>query len=382
MIAGVLGVLAVLGLALSVVAVWAPRVVFDRDEVSRLAADAFAEPDVQAGLAMYVTDQVFSAVGVEDVIEQVAPGSITRFAPLLATGAQTAVQNALTRVIASDEGQQLLTVVVGRGHDRAMRLVRGDGLLDGVHVNEGEVSLNLLPLVSRGLLRLQQLGLLDRINVPTLTIDGDPAAQRAELSAALGRELPATFGQLVVYRSEAIADAQESVQNVQRMLVAAKRALVTLLIVTVVLVVATVLVAPRRWRAVLVLGMGVAAVMVLLRSAVRVAVDQVPDVATRPGGRAALDAIASGASSSLLRLAGVVLILGLVAAAVALFRLRWTRTDLVLVAAVAVGVAIVSVLGFGLWPVVAGLAVAVAVPFVARAILSPAAPAVSGHASA
>ena len=178
--------------------------------------------------------------------------------------------------------------------------------------------------------------------MPTLTPDGDPAEQNAALSAALGRDIPAGFGQLVVYRGEAVSDAQESVQSAQQLLAAAKRALWLIAILVVVLTAAAILIAPRRWRAVLVLSVGTAAALVVLRGATRQAVDEAQDLAPRPGGKAAIEAILGGASQSLLRVFGIVLLIALVATVVALFALRWRRQDLVLVGAVALGAAVVA----------------------------------------
>ena len=134
------------------------------------------------------------------------------------------MQRAFTRVLAEPAVQDVVTTLVDRAHARAMQLLRGDGLVDGITVVDGAVTLNLLPLVARGLTVLQGYGLLDGVDVPELTAGGDPDEQAAQLSAAVGRDLPDGFGQLVVYDSEALADAQETVRTAQRMLVLAQRA--------------------------------------------------------------------------------------------------------------------------------------------------------------
>jgi hypothetical protein len=66
-----------------------------------------------------------------------------------------------------------------------MRVLEGDGLVDGVNVSE-EVSINPLLLIARGLTALQSTGLLEDVVVPELSSDGEPDEQRAALSAALG----------------------------------------------------------------------------------------------------------------------------------------------------------------------------------------------------
>ena len=249
-----------------------------------------------------------------------------------------------------------------------MQLLEGDGLVDGISVVDGAVTVNLLPLVGRGLTQLQELGLFSDLQIPELTADGDPDQQIAALSEATGRTLKDDFGQLVVYQSDDLAKAQASLETAQRVVVVAKRAVWVLVVLTVVLVAATVLVARRRWRATLLLGIGGAAAMVITRSAVRRVVDDAPELAARPGGRAAIDAIVGGASTGLMRLAGVVLILAVAATVIGLFRRHWRRADLVLVAAVALGAAVVVVLDISIVSLLLGIAVAVAVPFVARLV--------------
>ena len=100
-----------------------------------------------------------------------------------------------------------------RAHDRAMQLLEGDGLAHGISVVNGEVSINFLPLVSRGLQELSDLGVPGLDKIPELTPDGDPSQQIAQLEEATGRDLPDDFGQLVVYRSDRLANAQDAVSQ-------------------------------------------------------------------------------------------------------------------------------------------------------------------------
>lgn len=366
-VATVVGILAVVVLVVAIIGVWARATVLRAEPVAELVGDAIAEPEVQAALAQHIADQVATAVDLEARLTDALPAPLARFAPAIAAGANATVERALARVLGNEDVQRLITTIVERAHDRAMRLLQGDGLIDGVAVIEGEVSVNLLPLVARGLTALQEsTGLLDDVDIPELTADGDPGEQAAELSTALGRELPEGFGQLVVYRSDSIDDAQEAVQTAQRLLVLAKRAVVVLVIAAVVLIAATILISPRRWRAALVLGLGTAAALAVLRTTVRQVVDGSSDLAIRPGARAAIGAIVGGASTSLLRLAGLILLLALAVVTVALVRRRAWRADLVLTAAVVTGAAVVAILGVSLWSLIAGVVVGVAVPFAAR----------------
>ena len=95
---------------------------------------------------------------------------------------------------------------------------------------------------------MQGLGLLDQLEVPELTRAGDPSEQIAELESATGRDLPDDFGQLSVFESDKLAEAQASVQNAQRAVALVKRATWLLAVLAVVFLVATVLLARNRWR--------------------------------------------------------------------------------------------------------------------------------------
>ena len=148
----------------------------------------------------------------------------------------------------------MLTDLVRRAHARAMSLLQGDGVADGVSVVNGEVTLNLIPLFGRALTLVQNAGLFSDVQVPDLTRSGDPSEQIAALESALNRDLPDDFGQLVVYRSDQLADAQASLESAQNVLAFAKRALWLLIVTTVLLIVVSLLLARNRWRAALLLG--------------------------------------------------------------------------------------------------------------------------------
>ena len=367
--AGVLGVLAIAVLIPTTIAVWAQATVFDSEKVSSIVGDALAEPEVSAALADYVTEQVFAAVDVDAVVSEVLPDQLQRLAPVIASGARTAVDRGLTTVLSDPDVQQVITDVVERAHQRALQLLEGDGLVDGITVVDGEVTVNMLPLIGRGLTRLQGLGLFSDLQVPELTADGNPADQIAALEDATGRDLRDDFGQLVVYRSDTLADRQASLQNAQRTFAFAKRAVWLLVALTIVLVAFTIVVARNRWRAVLLLGLGGIVAMVFVRSAARRVVDDAPELAARPGGRASISAIVEGASTGLLRLAGLLLIVAAVAVALALLRRRWRRGDLVLVGAIVLGTVVVAVLGISIVSLLVGVGLAIVALLLARRYL-------------
>lgn len=371
-VASVLGVLAVLLLVVGTVAVWARATATSSDRVAELAADAYDQPDVQAALSEYLTDLLFSAVDVDAALNAVLPDQLQRVEPMLAAGARSAVDRGVSALLAQPAVQDLFEQLVERAHGAAMRLLQGDGLVDGISVTDGEVTLNLLPLIGRAEGILQSLGLFQDLQLPELTAGGDPTQQIAELEEALGRDLPDDFGQLVVYQSDSIARAQVSLEQAQRAVVFAKRATWLVIALTVVLLGAAVLVAADRWRAAFMLGLGVIVAMVITRGAVERVVAGAPDVADKPGGRAAIEAIVGGAATGLMRLTALLVLLGLVVVLVAMAIRRWRRADVLLAIAVVVGVLVVGLLGLSIWSLLAGLALAVAVLLVTPRVIRPA----------
>lgn len=319
------GLVAVVGLLTSVVALWARDVLFDSSEVAAAAESALAEPEVTAALATVLTDLAFDAADVEARLTDLVPTDLQALVPALVGGAHTAVSDRLESVLADDTTRAVVVAVVERSHASLMRLLAGDGMFDGVSVADGEVRLNLLPLVSLGLRTIQDLGYLADRDLPALTADGDPAEQIAALEAAFGRDLADDFGQLTVYRGDALDDAGATVEAAQRAVVIAKRALVALLAVTVLAYIGCVLLARRRPRAVLVLSLASVAVMLVARAIVRKVLEEAPAIAVDPGGRAAIGATLGSLTRSLLVLLTLAVVLGVAIAIVAYLRSdhRW-----------------------------------------------------------
>jgi hypothetical protein len=153
-----------------------------------------------------------------------------------------------------------------------------------------------------------------------LAADGEPAQQIAALEAAFGRDLPAEFGQLTVYRSDGLAKAGETVAAAQRALELAKRALLVIVGVTLLAYVAAVIVAVRRARAVLVLSLASVAVMVVARALVHDIVSRAPVVVADPGARATIVATLDSLTSALFTVLTLTIVVGLAVGIVAFLR--------------------------------------------------------------
>jgi hypothetical protein len=370
--AGVLGVLAVVLLLVSAIAVWAQRTVFDSAKVADLVTEAVDQPEVGTALGDYLTQQVLASVDVDAFVADVLPSQFERLEPAIASGIEGAIDRGVDALLQEPAVHDQLEQLVERAHGAAMRLLDGDGLGDGFSVSDGVVTVNLVPLVVRGLVRVQELGLLDDVDLPEATAAGNPDQQIADLEQALGRDLPDAFGQLVVYRSDSVAAADVSLDSAQDTFALVKRSLWLLLALTVVFVAATIIVARDRWRAALLLGLGAVVAMVVARTLVRQVRDDAPSLVERRGAKTAVDSLLGGASVGLLRTLGVVLALAVVLVAVAFFERGRQRRDLAAIIPVGAGAVMLALLGFSLGALLVAIVVAALVGVaVARYWTSP-----------
>jgi hypothetical protein len=373
----IVGIVGVIGVLASVIGVWAHQVLFDPEPISRAADQALQEPEVVDALAAFLTDQVLAAVSVEDAVENRLPSQLDQLAPLFAGGIRTVVEDAFTRVLDDERAREIIVTAVERAHGVLMRVLDGGSLVDGVTVDESTVSVNLLPLLGRGLTAVQNAGLLQDVDFPELERGGDPAEQIASLEDALGRDLPDDFGQLVVYESEKLGAAKESVARAQQALVVFKKSIVVMIVVTLACLVASAVLARSRRRAIVILLLGTVAAMAIGRAIVRTVAAEAPTVAIRPGARAAIRSIVETLSSGLITAVTFILVLGLLFALVAYLsgssdlarsiRGRATSTgssvrsavddhrDGVAVVAFAAAVAVILFAGFSWWSMVVSL---------------------------
>ena len=151
-----LGVLAILVLMVTTVAVWAKATAFNSEKVAGIVGEALAEPEVQTALADYITDAGLRGGRRRRRAESVLPdAAVTARAGDRRGRPDGGRPRGRPRCSPTPEVQNLLEEVVERAHARAMQLLEGDGLVDGITVVDGAVTVNLLPLVGRGLERLQ-----------------------------------------------------------------------------------------------------------------------------------------------------------------------------------------------------------------------------------
>src|SRR3954453_3580236 len=108
-IAGLLVVLFAVLLPITLAATWTHRTVLDTDTYVSTLAPIADDPAVTAAVARDLTNQLYAALDPEAVIANALPPKAAFLAGPIANGARGQVQDAVTRVLDSDQFQQIWT---------------------------------------------------------------------------------------------------------------------------------------------------------------------------------------------------------------------------------------------------------------------------------
>ncbi len=300
----VLAALAVVTFTLAVVGTWARATALNTDQYVATVGPLASDPRVQEYMAVAITDGVFEAVDVQAVIttsvEQVFPERAEILAGPLTNAAREAVRDQVRNLLQTDAFQQFWVEANQFAHSRVIAVLNGE--TDTVSAQGGNVVLNLIPLVN---LALAQVGgvasslLPADVTIPEIRVEDVPAQAVAQLEQALGVSLPADFGSIVVFQSDALPAARTAVRQFDRF---------TLLLVPLwlVLVAAALWLSPRRRRTLIQILVGSALGVVLVRRTALASQGYLLDQ-VKPENRSVVAAVSDQVNLSLLSYTGVLL---------------------------------------------------------------------------
>ncbi len=290
---GLVFFLSCLSLVLATTTWWLHDTLLSTDHFVAITAPLAQDPAVQEALVQATTTQVEEALGLGPIGNYVVTG-IAR------------------EVYASDAFAQLWERGMAYVHGQLISVLRGDNSV--VQTSDGQVVVNLFPLLDRVLTKFNELNIViagTALQAPTLTNPEDPEASRAELSAALGRELKPTFGVIAVADSAKLETAQRYVTLFDALVL-------VLFVVTGLLALLTLALARRRIRMVALLGLGGLAALLVARLIISSAADGLATAVVGAGPGAIIGGQAVQEIADLYReFARIVLLVGLVAAVAA-----------------------------------------------------------------
>ncbi|HJX08391.1 MAG TPA: hypothetical protein VJ736_10010 [Actinomycetota bacterium] len=219
----ILLILAILCFTVAVPGLWARRTVFNTENYVDTVAPLASDPAVQEYLARTITEEVFTALNVEDRLRETLQQRDARLAFLagpIADGVRGVVQSQLQKILASDAFQQTWASLNRTVQVQIVAVLANKS--SSFQIQDNAVVLNVLPLINEGLGSISST-ISDlvghQITLPTITADTIPSAAVQQLQSALGVTLPTDFGSIVVYRSDSIKAVQDVVNLAQRAII-------------------------------------------------------------------------------------------------------------------------------------------------------------------
>lgn len=297
----------------SVIAVWVHQTVFDTDTFMETIEPVLEDPQLKVALGDFVTEEVTGALDLEqrlqeplanldaflsasllelldvdqrgrDLLARIDRPTLVALAGPIADRFDERIAGIVDNVMASPAVDELIPQLVRRTHEASVALVRGDlEELPNVSVEEGEVRLNLLPVVATVMQPVvdELRDLLPDLQLPdNVSTRVDEAI--AQFRESLGDRVPDDFGQITVMSEDRLTAIQASADRVDRWVWG-------LVVLTVILVVLTLVVSPTRRRTTIQLGIGVAIAFLIATVALnRVEGAIVAEIANPEGGQAAV----------------------------------------------------------------------------------------------
>ena len=215
-------------------AVWINNQVTQTDRYVRTVKPLASDPHIQAVIADNVTRTLFANVDVAARAREVLPPRARPFAPAIASGLHTFVQNTTMSFLASDAFQKLWVEINRRAHKQLVKVLTGKG---GklVQTRNGQVVVNLAPALARIEQRLHDRGIDIFDKIP-------PSA------------IPSNF---VILDSKQLKQGQRGVRLLKTLAIA-------LPLLVLALLAAAIAISERRRRTLLQASLGIAASMAVL----------------------------------------------------------------------------------------------------------------------
>lgn len=124
---------------------WAGNTIVKTDRYVEATAPIIKDPVVQNALANKLTQQLFTNVDVDQVIEDNLPPRVSFLGPTLAAQAETQTENAIKTIVKRPQFQQRWIDAQTRSHERFIRVVGEHGSDGSININEvyGDISQQL-----------------------------------------------------------------------------------------------------------------------------------------------------------------------------------------------------------------------------------------------
>ena len=289
-------------------AVWVNRQALNTENWTKTSVQLLANQQINEALSIYLVNQLFSSVDVEQELKTALPKEVAGLAGPAASGLRLVANRLVPPLLGTSQVQEAWRRANQTAHRQLLAILNGGGSV--VSTRSGEVSLNLHELVDK---LASQLGVQSQVASVREKLQGSTGEQvRSAAKQRLGVNLPAASGQLVIMRAKQLRTAQDIAKAIRGL------AIVLPLLSVVLFALAVWLSEGRRRVALRTAGWCIFGIGILLLFARRIAGDAIVNsLVTAPSNRPAAHAVWSIGTSLLYDLALAMVVYGLVFVAVA-----------------------------------------------------------------
>jgi len=310
---GVLIALSCLAVVASGVTIWTHYTVMDTDGYMRLVGPVGKDPQSIRALSDYIAARVVEATDLQTRTAEALPPKAQFLAGPITGAVNSFIADGADKVLSSDKAYELWLRINRFAHEKIIALLRGDTTY--TYIEGDDVKLDTLPLISQVLVWLDGKlpgGLATRFSPPVIEPGTDPATAIQQVSSWSGRTLPADFGQITLFKSDALGPAQTAVRWFD--------ALVWVIpIVTLAFVAVTVWLSRNRRRTLIELGIGVAVALILTRVIVKKGSEAVVNDLEGGNGLSVVKDVVNAALGPLTTITIWIVAIGVIVAVVAWF---------------------------------------------------------------
>src|SRR4051794_15429238 len=209
----ILLVLASLALFSGAFAVWVNRQALNTDNWKTTSSALLADKQVQAALAPYLVDQLFTNVDVTGAIQQRLPSNLQGLAGPASAGLRQLADRAAPKLLARPKVQDAWVAANAAAHGQLLRIIDGGG--GAVSTRGGGVTLDLHELVNQ---LAANLGVSSQVAAAQAKLQGAVGAQaKAQLQRRLDVTVPDSSGRLVIMRSNQLKASQDVASGVKNL---------------------------------------------------------------------------------------------------------------------------------------------------------------------
>jgi hypothetical protein len=318
---GVLVFLSCLGILASTLTVWSSATLLNVDTYMQVVGPIAHNSQVIQSVSAYSADQVVTLLNVQQRAQQALPPKAEFLAVPLAQVVRNFTQARIADLMHTPQFQQIWVRINRAVYTQLLAALRGQTTT--LHISNGVVTLNLIPVIDAGLQYIQQHlpGLIaERVKLPDPTELQIPAQAQQKLSQALGIPVPSNLGQIELFQSAQLAKAQQLLGLWDFLTWA-------LPVITAMLIVATLWLSRDRRRTLVQLGIGIAVAFILAKIAIGILQQYVDNAVNNPTAKSVVDPALQTVLSSLQTVTTWLLVGGLVLAIVAflLGKLEWFK---------------------------------------------------------